>query len=62
MTMTYEFDIAPHLYRARALRARRLNRWQRLHKHDGRAFAWRIAVSGVVIFWASVGFGIYALV
>jgi hypothetical protein len=59
--ISYQCDVAPHLCRAEALRAQRLERWSRLHKHDGRGRAWRMAISSVLIFWALVGYGIYAL-
>jgi hypothetical protein len=61
MAMTYEFDVAPHLYRAKALRTRRLERWHHLHKHDGRGPAWRFAIMGLLVFWAVVAGGIYLL-
>ncbi|HWC63640.1 MAG TPA: hypothetical protein VG501_08460 [Rhizomicrobium sp.] len=61
MAITYALDVAPHLFRAKALRARRLERWRRLHKHDGRAAAWRLAIAGVSIFWALAAYGICAL-
>lgn len=61
MTITYEFDVAPHLRRALWFRARRIKRWNQLHKHDGRAAFWRIALPACLLFWGLVGFGLYAI-
>jgi hypothetical protein len=58
-TITYEFDIAPHLRRALGFRARRIERWRRLHRHDGRAIFWRIALPACFLFWGLVGYGLY---
>jgi hypothetical protein len=57
MTITYEFDVRPHL--RRGLRYRQLRqRWYVQHRHDGRAIFWRLAVPGVLLFWGLVGYGI----
>jgi hypothetical protein len=58
MTISHECDVAPHLRRALDFRARRIKRWNRLHKHDGRATFWRIALPACLLFWGLVGYGI----
>lgn len=60
-TLSYQFDIAPHLRRGSIFRARRIRRLNHLHRHDGRATAWRAMIMGCVAFWAAVGYGVYAL-
>jgi hypothetical protein len=60
-TLTYQFDIAPHLRRALVFRARRTRRWNHLHRHDGRAACWRIMILGCLAFWGAVAYGISIL-
>jgi hypothetical protein len=60
-TLTYQFDIAPHLRRSLVFRARRKQRLNHLHRHDGRATAWRLMILGCAAFWTAVGYGIYVL-
>jgi hypothetical protein len=59
MAITYEFDVRPHLQRAKTYRMLRQYRWRELHKHDGRALAWTIILPALLLFWGLV---IYALV
>lgn len=61
MAITYEFDIAPHLRRAHALRFRRLERLAYLRRHDGRAVFWQLALPACLLFWAAIACGTYAL-
>jgi hypothetical protein len=62
MDITYEFDVAPHLRRARQFRAQRNRRYRKLHEHDGRAAILRAMVVGSLLFWALVAYGVYKLV
>jgi hypothetical protein len=59
--LTYEFDVAPHLRRALAIRAQRNERWYRLHQHDGRSVFWLAAIPGCIMFWALAVYCIQAL-
>ncbi len=60
MTITYEFDVRPHL--KRGMRYRQLRqRWYVLHRHDGRGTFWRLAVPGVLVFWGLIAYGIYSV-
>jgi hypothetical protein len=61
MDITYQDDVGPHLERALAFRVRRQQRLHHLHEHDGRAFFWRVAIPGLVLFWASVIAAVYRL-
>ena len=61
MAITYTFDIAPHLRRVQSLRARRNARWHWLHRHDGRAEFWRLAVPACLLFWGFVVYGVYEI-
>jgi len=47
MAITYDI-VRPHLRRAQALRARRMELWSRLHEHDGRDAFWRIVIPSVL--------------
>jgi hypothetical protein len=35
-------------------------RWNLLHKHDGRAAFWQMAVPALIVLWAVVAYGIYS--
>lgn len=61
MAITYEFDVAPHMRRALALRSRRLQRVFYLRRHHGRALFWQIALPACLMFWAALGYGIRTL-
>jgi hypothetical protein len=39
-----------------AIRAQRLERWHRLHDHDGRAIFWLVAIPALALFWAGIGY------
>ena len=56
MALVYEFDVAPHQRRLMAIRVQRLERWHRLHDHDGRAIFWLVAIPALALFWAGVGY------
>jgi hypothetical protein len=56
MSLTYDADVAPHLDRALFYRAKRNARWNLLHRHDGRARIWAIALLGLSAFWGAVAF------
>jgi hypothetical protein len=58
-TITYKADVAPHLERGMMYRRMRMQRWQALHKHDGAATFWRIALLSQLLFWAFVGYGVH---
>ena len=60
-TLTYEFDIAPHLQRGLMYRRLRLQRRDALHKHDGRATFWWIAIPSLLLFWATVAYGVNSI-
>jgi hypothetical protein len=61
MSLTYEFDVAPHLRRVRQLRAQRYRRYRELHKYDSRTAILRAVVLGLFLFWALAAYGIYKL-
>lgn len=61
MAITYEFDVAPHLFRARMYRCKRKERYAQLHAHDGRGVFWRITIPSLLLFWALVAYGISSL-
>ena len=60
LTISYAFDVAPHLRKLLELRARREERWQYLHEHDGRATFWQIAILSCIAFWVLVAYGLYS--
>ena len=61
MAITYEFDVAPHLSRARVFRWMRKERYAQIHAHDGSGLFWRTLVPALLLFWSLVGYGIYSL-
>jgi hypothetical protein len=58
MSLTYDADVAPHLNRALIYRAKRNARWNLLHRHDGRAKFWGMAILALFAFWGLV---VYAM-
>ncbi len=59
MDLTYSRDVAPHLRRALAIRARRDTRYIALHRHDGRAISWLVATPSLLLFWALITYGVH---
>lgn len=62
MALVYQLDIAPHQKRLMAIRSKRLERWHRLHAHDGRATFWLTIIPALVLFWAAIGYAIDQMV
>jgi hypothetical protein len=59
VAITYQHDVRPHLRRAMVYRLLRQQRWDDLHRHDGRARVWAILLASLGVFWGLV---IWALV
>jgi hypothetical protein len=60
MNITYQDDVAPHLYRGLQIRAKRMARWDMLYKHNGRAKFWQMAIPALMVLWAVIAYAGYS--
>jgi hypothetical protein len=57
MDLTYQFDVAPHMLKARMYRTMRKERSRDLSS----AHFWRLAIPSLVLLWALVAYGLLSL-